>query len=129
MIGVDFLGSKQDTQRSKFNETPPPPYADRPTVSPPLISSTLSLWASVDVLRDVHSLKFSFSFLRLTVDLLAGRDLAFHFNPRFKDEADGKVTVMNSCLDEKWGHEERDRQHFPFVPGQSFQVRATPLCH
>lgn len=60
---------------------------------------------------------------KLTVDLSAGRDLAFHFNPRFKDEANGRVIVMNSCLGQQWGREERDSQHFPLAPGQPFQIK------
>ncbi|XP_075872860.1 galectin-3b isoform X2 [Nelusetta ayraudi] len=66
---------------------------------------------------------------KLTVDLMAGRDLAFHFNPRFKDESEGKVTVMNSCLGQQWGPEERDRQHFPFTPGQPFTIKIRCTSH
>lgn len=56
------------------------------------------------------------------MDLATARDIAFHFNPRF-NERGKKVIIRNSCIGEKWGKEERELQHFPFVPGQNFEVR------
>lgn len=60
-------------------------------------------------------------FIRITLDLCTSSDLAFHFNPRF-NEGGGKVIVRNSCIGKKWGKEERELQHFPFVQGQPFEV-------
>lgn len=96
----------------------------------PLLSSPLPcpVGGAVDLVPDFHELKCPF-LSRLTVDLSAGQELVFHLNPRFKDEVDGMVTVMNSRLAQQWGTEERDRKHFPFVPGQRFQVRVAALCH
>lgn len=55
------------------------------------------------------------------MDLNTAKDLAFHFNPRFNE--DGKrVIVRNSCIQQKWGKEERELQNFPFVLGQPFEV-------
>lgn len=50
------------------------------------------------------------------------RDVAFHFNPRF-DDSGRKVIVRNSFIGNKWGSEERELQHFPFVQGQPFEVK------
>ncbi|XP_040917405.1 galectin-3b isoform X2 [Toxotes jaculatrix] len=60
---------------------------------------------------------------KITVDMSTSNDLAFHFNPRF-NESGKKVIVRNSCIGKKWGKEERDLQHFPFVQGQPFEVRS-----
>ncbi|CAB1416303.1 unnamed protein product [Pleuronectes platessa] len=57
-----------------------------------------------------------------TVDLLASKDLAFHFNPRFNDYGK-KVLVRNSFIGGSWGKEEREVKHFPFVPGQAFEIK------
>ncbi|XP_071354744.1 galectin-3b isoform X2 [Trachinotus anak] len=62
---------------------------------------------------------------KFTVDLRTANDLAFHFNPRF-NESGRKVIVRNSCIGKKWGKEERDLQHFPFVQGQPFEMKI--LC-
>ncbi|KAF1375284.1 hypothetical protein PFLUV_G00238000 [Perca fluviatilis] len=62
---------------------------------------------------------------KITVDMFAGQDLAFHFNPRF-NEGGKKVIVRNSCIATKWGKEERDLQNFPFVQGQPFEMKI--LC-
>ncbi|XP_035529452.1 galectin-3b [Morone saxatilis] len=62
---------------------------------------------------------------KFTVDLGTSNDLAFHFNPRF-NESGKKVIVRNSCIGNKWGKEERDLQHFPFVQGQPFEIKI--LC-
>ncbi|XP_076603995.1 galectin-3b [Chaetodon auriga] len=62
---------------------------------------------------------------KFTVDLTAARDLAFHFNPRF-NEGGNKVIVRNSCINDKWGQEERELQRFPFVQGQPFELKI--LC-
>ncbi|XP_041668197.1 galectin-3b [Cheilinus undulatus] len=62
---------------------------------------------------------------KFTVDLSAGRDIAFHFNSRFND-CGKKVMVRNSLLSNKWGGEEREQQHFPFAQGQSFEMKI--LC-
>ncbi|XP_041809653.1 galectin-3b [Chelmon rostratus] len=62
---------------------------------------------------------------KITVDLTTARDLAFHFNPRF-NECGNKVIVRNSCINNQWGREERDLERFPFVQGQSFELKI--LC-
>ncbi|XP_022621831.1 galectin-3-like [Seriola dumerili] len=62
---------------------------------------------------------------KITVDMSTANDLAFHFNPRF-NESGRKVIVRNSCIGKKWGKEERDLQHFPFVHGQPFEMKI--LC-
>ncbi|XP_028251925.1 galectin-3b isoform X2 [Parambassis ranga] len=62
---------------------------------------------------------------KITVDLSTSSDLAFHFNPRF-NEGGGKVIVRNSCIGKKWGKEERELQHFPFIQGQPFEMKI--LC-
>ncbi|XP_060938856.1 galectin-3b [Limanda limanda] len=59
---------------------------------------------------------------RFSLDLRTSRDLAFHFNPRFNDEGK-KVVVRNSCIGTKWGKEERELKHFPFVEGQAFEIK------
>ncbi|XP_053291218.1 galectin-3b [Pleuronectes platessa] len=59
---------------------------------------------------------------KFTVDLLASKDLAFHFNPRFNDYGK-KVLVRNSFIGGSWGKEEREVKHFPFVPGQAFEIK------
>lgn len=65
-------------------------------------------------------------WVRITVDLSTdGSDVAFHFNPRFNE----KVIVRNSFIDQRWGREERKLDHFPFIPGQPFEVRhCLPDC-
>uniref|UniRef100_A0A8D0AAV9 Galectin n=1 Tax=Sander lucioperca TaxID=283035 RepID=A0A8D0AAV9_SANLU len=62
---------------------------------------------------------------KITVDMFAGQDLAFHFNPRFNEDGK-KVIVRNSCIGTKWGREERELQNFPFVQGQPFEMKI--LC-
>ncbi|KAG9343082.1 hypothetical protein JZ751_015300 [Albula glossodonta] len=48
-------------------------------------------------------------------------DLALHFNPRFHDEADGKVIVCNSQCEGCWGYEQRET-HNPFHRGSKVKV-------
>ncbi|XP_028995860.1 galectin-3b [Betta splendens] len=62
---------------------------------------------------------------KITVDMNTDRDLAFHFNPRF-NESGKKVIVRNSCIDQRWGKEERELNNFPFVQGQPFEMKI--LC-
>lgn len=63
---------------------------------------------------------------RFMVDLYTSTgDLAFHFNPRFNEDG-RKVIVRNTCISNKWGKEERDLTHFPFVQGQPFEIKI--LC-
>ncbi|KAG5265564.1 hypothetical protein AALO_G00243890 [Alosa alosa] len=62
---------------------------------------------------------------RITVNLGKGKDIAFHFNPRF-DEYGKKVIVRNSLIGSQWGKEERDCPRFPFVAGQPFELKI--LC-
>ncbi|XP_020514440.2 galectin-3b [Labrus bergylta] len=62
---------------------------------------------------------------KITLDMHAGKDLAFHFNPRF-NEGGKKVIVRNSRIYDKWGKEERDCPSFPFTQGQPFEMKI--LC-
>uniref|UniRef100_A0A3B3TPG3 Galectin n=1 Tax=Poecilia latipinna TaxID=48699 RepID=A0A3B3TPG3_9TELE len=62
---------------------------------------------------------------KFAVNLSAGNDIAFHFNPRF-NEAGRKALVRNSLIGEKWGKEERNVNQFPFVLGQPFEMKI--LC-
>lgn len=48
-------------------------------------------------------------------------DLAFHFNPRFHDDADGAVVVCNSKCAGTWGDEIRDA-HNPLHRGTDVKV-------
>ncbi|XP_055983208.1 galectin-9 [Sorex fumeus] len=47
----------------------------------------------------------------------SGNDVAFHFNPRFKDELVVCNTKQNGC----WGPEER-KMHMPFNKGNAFEL-------
>ncbi|KAJ8399510.1 hypothetical protein AAFF_G00412220 [Aldrovandia affinis] len=62
---------------------------------------------------------------KITINLLRGKDVALHLNPRF-DEGGKKVIVRNSLLGGKWGKEERALGHFPFSAGQTFEIKI--LC-
>lgn len=65
----------------------------------------------------------SWDFGRFAINLQCGPntnprdDLALHFNPRFQERA----VVRNSLIMGQWGHEER-HGHFPFIPGQGFEL-------
>ncbi|NWH78064.1 LEG3 protein, partial [Piaya cayana] len=62
---------------------------------------------------------------RFSLDFKRGHDIAFHFNPRFK-ECDRGVVVCNSMFRDKWGKEERTAPRFPFEPGKPFKIQV--LC-
>lgn len=62
---------------------------------------------------------------KITLDMFASNDLAFHFNPRFNDEG-RKTIIRNSCIGKKWGKEERDLRNFPFAQGRPFEIKI--LC-
>ncbi|XP_007183972.1 galectin-9 isoform X2 [Balaenoptera acutorostrata] len=56
---------------------------------------------------------------RFYINLCSGRDIAFHLNPRFDEDAVVRNTQINSC----WGSEERSlSRQMPFFRGQSFSV-------
>nr|XP_019782623.2 galectin-9 isoform X6 [Tursiops truncatus] len=56
---------------------------------------------------------------RFYINLCSGRDIAFHLNPRFDENAVVRNTQINSC----WGSEERSLpRQMPFFRGQSFSV-------
>ncbi|KAG1934446.1 galectin-3 [Pimephales promelas] len=55
---------------------------------------------------------------RFHVDLVRGRDVVFHFNPRFHEN----TIVRNTNFDGYWGPEERDGG-FPFVQGRQFELK------
>ena len=46
------------------------------------------------------------------------RDIAFHFNPRFNENA----VVRNSMAGFTWGKEERRQPNFPFKKGEHFDI-------
>ncbi|KAG9347308.1 hypothetical protein JZ751_004875 [Albula glossodonta] len=61
-----------------------------------------------------------------TVDFLRGKDIAFHFNPRF-NEGGKQAIVRNHKMGDRWGKEERGIQtQFPFVPNTPFEMKI--LC-
>ncbi|XP_023647973.1 uncharacterized protein [Paramormyrops kingsleyae] len=63
---------------------------------------------------------------KITINLLRGKDIALHINPRF-NEAGRQVVVRNHRVDECWGREERELQApFPFTRGTPFEIKI--LC-
>ncbi|NXJ98954.1 LEG3 protein, partial [Corythaixoides concolor] len=62
---------------------------------------------------------------RFSLDFKRGNDIAFHFNPRFKDSGK-KVIVCNSMMRDNWGKEERTAPRFPFEEGKPFKIQV--LC-
>ncbi|XP_065695394.1 galectin-3 isoform X1 [Patagioenas fasciata] len=62
---------------------------------------------------------------RFSVDFKRGNDIAFHFNPRFKEEK-REVIVCNSMFRNTWGKEERTAPRFPFEAGKPFKLQV--LC-
>ncbi|KFR14641.1 Galectin-3, partial [Opisthocomus hoazin] len=63
--------------------------------------------------------------LRFSLDFKKGNDIAFHFNPRFKED-NRKVIVCNSRFHNNWGKEERTAPRFPFEAGKPFKLQI--LC-
>ncbi|NXT02907.1 LEG3 protein, partial [Jacana jacana] len=62
---------------------------------------------------------------RFSLDFKRGNDVAFHFNPRFREE-NRKVIVCNSMFQNNWGKEERTAPRFPFEAGKPFKLQI--LC-
>ncbi|NWQ88530.1 LEG3 protein, partial [Burhinus bistriatus] len=62
---------------------------------------------------------------RFSLDFKKGNDIAFHFNPRFKED-NRKVIVCNSMFQNNWGKEERTAPRFPFEAGKTFKLQI--LC-
>ncbi|NXN98403.1 LEG3 protein, partial [Rhinopomastus cyanomelas] len=62
---------------------------------------------------------------RFQLDFKRGNDIAFHFNPRFKED-NKRVIVCNSMFHNSWGKEERTAPRFPFEPGKPFKLQV--LC-
>nr|XP_009937838.1 PREDICTED: galectin-3 [Opisthocomus hoazin] len=60
-----------------------------------------------------------------SLDFKKGNDIAFHFNPRFKED-NRKVIVCNSRFHNNWGKEERTAPRFPFEAGKPFKLQI--LC-
>ncbi|XP_048218252.1 galectin-3 [Perognathus longimembris pacificus] len=58
---------------------------------------------------------------RFALDFKRGNDVAFHFNPRFR-ENNSRVIVCNTKVDNSWGKEERQAA-FPFQSGQPFKIQ------
>ncbi|NXG43672.1 LEG3 protein, partial [Psilopogon haemacephalus] len=62
---------------------------------------------------------------RFSVNFKRGNDIAFHFNPRFKEDRK-KVIICNSMFQNNWGKEERTAPRFPFEAGKPFKLQI--LC-
>ncbi|XP_014651848.1 PREDICTED: galectin-9-like, partial [Ceratotherium simum simum] len=63
---------------------------------------------------------------RFYINLHSGNDIAFHLNPRFKENA----VVRNTQVNGSWGPEERSLSgKMPFTRGQSFSVCITCESH
>ncbi|KAM9190909.1 galectin-3 [Mergus octosetaceus] len=62
---------------------------------------------------------------RFSLDFKRGEDVAFHFNPRFKED-NRRVIVCNSKFHNNWGQEDRSAPRFPFEPGTPFKLQI--LC-
>lgn len=62
---------------------------------------------------------------RFSLDFKRGEDVAFHFNPRFKEDG-RRVIVCNSKFHNNWGKEDRSAPRFPFEPGMPFKLQI--LC-
>ncbi|XP_044120214.1 galectin-3-like [Neovison vison] len=58
---------------------------------------------------------------RFALDLKRGNDVAFHFNPRFRED-NKRVIVCNTKLDNIWGKEERQAT-FPCKSGKPFKIQ------
>ncbi|XP_066464383.1 galectin-3 [Eleutherodactylus coqui] len=58
---------------------------------------------------------------RFAVNFNHGRDIAFHFNPRFDEKPN--TIVCNSMIGGGWGNEERQCPKFPFQKGQGFKLQ------
>lgn len=70
--------------------------------------------------------QFHCCFCRFSLDFKRGNDVAFHFNPRFKEDHK-KVIVCNSKFQDVWGKEERTAPRFPFEAGKPFKVPEKPI--
>ena len=68
-----------------------------------------------------------FDDLRFHVNLNLGGDIAFHFNPRFRENC----IVRNTKTGGKWGSEERQGSGLPFMPGSMFDLKilVEPNCY
>ncbi|XP_078010931.1 galectin-9-like isoform X3 [Phascolarctos cinereus] len=63
---------------------------------------------------------------KFTINLRCGSDIAFHLNPRFKENA----VVRNTQINYSWGPEERGLpRSMPFARGQSFSVQIICEIH
>uniref|UniRef100_A0A8C0IE17 Galectin n=1 Tax=Bubo bubo TaxID=30461 RepID=A0A8C0IE17_BUBBB len=62
---------------------------------------------------------------RFSLDFKKGNDVAFHFNPRFKED-NRRVIVCNSMFQNNWGKEDRTAPRFPFEAGKPFKLQI--LC-
>ncbi|XP_068945954.1 galectin-9 [Petaurus breviceps papuanus] len=63
---------------------------------------------------------------KFTINLKCGKDIAFHLNPRFKEQA----VVRNTQINYSWGSEERGLPGFmPFTRGQPFTVQIICEVH
>ncbi|KAM9788181.1 brevican core protein-like [Syngnathus typhle] len=68
--------------------------------------------------------KFRPNAKRFSINLDGNGDLlAFHMDIRFDYLSDKRVVVCNSYVSGIWGREARQLTSFPFVPGQSFEIR------
>lgn len=82
----------------------------------------LLLASPVTELQDfVEKQLIRYCLCRFSLDFKRGEDVAFHFNPRFKED-NRRVIVCNSKFHNNWGKEDRSAPRFPFEPGMPFKV-------
>ncbi|XP_065753505.1 galectin-9 isoform X4 [Phocoena phocoena] len=95
---------------------PPKPKGRKPKPIPFFTSIPGGLYPSKSIMVSGTVLP---SAQRFYINLCSGRDIAFHLNPRFDENAVVRNTQINSC----WGSEERSLpRQMPFFRGQSFSV-------
>uniref|UniRef100_A0A8C0DQF4 Galectin n=1 Tax=Balaenoptera musculus TaxID=9771 RepID=A0A8C0DQF4_BALMU len=118
-ITQTIIHTVQSTPGQMFPQNPmiPPMAYPNPTYPIPFFTSipgglypSKSIKVSGTVLSNAQ---------RFYINLCSGRDIAFHLNPRFDEDA----VVRNTQINSRWGSEERSlSRQMPFFRGQSFSV-------
>ncbi|XP_012387553.2 galectin-9 isoform X7 [Orcinus orca] len=118
-ITKTVIHTVQSTPGQMFPQNPmiPPMAYPNPTYPIPFFTSIPGgLYPSKSIMVSGTVLP---SAQRFYINLCSGRDIAFHLNPRFDENAVVRNTQINSC----WGSEERSLpRQMPFFRGQSFSV-------
>ncbi|XP_026986176.1 galectin-9 isoform X8 [Sagmatias obliquidens] len=118
-ITQTVIHTVQSTPGQMFPQNPmiPPMAYPNPTYPIPFFTSIPGgLYPSKSIMVSGTVLP---SAQRFYINLCSGRDIAFHLNPRFDENAVVRNTQINSC----WGSEERSLpRQMPFFRGQSFSV-------